>query len=48
VVNFDGHPDLIGQFVDIRITNAQPNSLRGEIVAYHDSAAGSGTQQRAS
>jgi tRNA-2-methylthio-N6-dimethylallyladenosine synthase len=48
VVNFDGHPDLIGQFVDIRITDAQPNSLRGVVVACHDSAAGSGTQQRAS
>lgn len=33
VVNFDGHPRLIGRFVDVRITEAQPNSLRGEIVA---------------
>ncbi len=33
VVNFDGHPRLIGKFVDVRITEAQPNSLRGEIVA---------------
>lgn len=33
VVNFDGHPRLIGKFVDIRITEALPNSLRGTVVA---------------
>ncbi len=33
VVNFDGQANLIGRFVDVRITEAQPNSLRGEIVA---------------
>ena len=33
VVNFDAAPDLVGQFVDIRITEALPNSLRGELVA---------------
>ena len=32
VVNFDGSPDLIGRFVDIRITEALPNSLRGVLV----------------
>jgi tRNA-2-methylthio-N6-dimethylallyladenosine synthase len=32
VVNFQGHPRLIGQFVDVRITQAMPNSLRGEVV----------------
>ena len=32
VVNFAGHPRLIGQFVDILITDAQPNSLRGRLV----------------
>jgi len=32
VVNFDTSPGLIGQFVDVRITEALPNSLRGEIV----------------
>ena len=32
VVNFDASPDLIGRFVDVRITEALPNSLRGEIV----------------
>ncbi|MFN3785965.1 MAG: tRNA (N6-isopentenyl adenosine(37)-C2)-methylthiotransferase MiaB, partial [Thiothrix sp.] len=33
VVNFDGHPRLLGKFVDIRITEALPNSLRGRVVA---------------
>ena len=28
-VNFDGEPALIGQFVDVVITEALPNSLRG-------------------
>jgi tRNA-2-methylthio-N6-dimethylallyladenosine synthase len=32
VVNFDAAPGMIGQFVDVRITEALPNSLRGEIV----------------
>ncbi len=31
VVNFAGSADLIGQFVDVRITEAMPNSLRGEL-----------------
>jgi tRNA-2-methylthio-N6-dimethylallyladenosine synthase len=31
VVNFAGPADLIGQFVDVRITAANPNSLRGEL-----------------
>jgi tRNA-2-methylthio-N6-dimethylallyladenosine synthase len=30
VVNFAGPADLIGQFVDVRITEALPNSLRGD------------------
>lgn len=33
VVNFSGNPDLIGGFVDIRITQSLPNSLRGDIVS---------------
>lgn len=33
VVNFTGDPGLIGQFVELRITEALPNSLRGELVA---------------
>ena len=31
IVNFDGDPRLIGQFIDIDITDVQPNSLRGRI-----------------
>ncbi len=33
VVNFDGPAELIGQFADLRITEALPNSLRGELIA---------------
>ncbi len=32
VVNFEGAPDLIGQFVDVEITEVLPNSLRGKLV----------------
>jgi len=32
VVNFSGPEELIGQFVDLLITQAQPNSLRGELI----------------
>ncbi len=32
VVNFAGHPDLIGQLVDVTITETRPNSLRGELL----------------
>jgi tRNA-2-methylthio-N6-dimethylallyladenosine synthase len=32
VVNFVGPADLIGRIVDVRITGANPNSLRGEVV----------------
>jgi tRNA-2-methylthio-N6-dimethylallyladenosine synthase len=32
VVNFEGHPRLIGQFVDVLISEALPNSLRGRLV----------------
>ena len=32
VVNFAGPAELIGQFVDLRITDAYPNSLRGELL----------------
>ena len=31
VVNFTGHPKLVGQFVDVSITEALPNSLRGRL-----------------
>lgn len=32
VVNFDGTPDLIGQFVDVTITEVLPHSLRGALL----------------
>jgi tRNA-2-methylthio-N6-dimethylallyladenosine synthase len=38
-VNFDGHPRLVGQFVDIEITEVMANSLRGRVVAAGDRAA---------
>jgi len=38
VVNFDADPALIGRFVDVRITEALPNSLRGELLGVEDAA----------
>ena len=35
VVNFDGPPELQGQFVKIHITEALPNSLRGQLLDDH-------------
>ncbi len=32
VVNFTGHPNLKGKFINVNITEALPNSLRGQIV----------------
>jgi tRNA-2-methylthio-N6-dimethylallyladenosine synthase len=32
VVNFPGTPELLGRLVDVRITAANPNSLRGSVV----------------
>jgi len=32
VVNFSAPPDLLGKFVDVQITKALPNSLRGRLV----------------
>ncbi len=32
VVNFIAHPRLSGQFVDVLITEALPNSLRGRLI----------------
>jgi tRNA-2-methylthio-N6-dimethylallyladenosine synthase len=32
VVNFDGHARLIGHFVDVVITEALSNSLRGRVI----------------
>jgi tRNA-2-methylthio-N6-dimethylallyladenosine synthase len=38
VVNFDAAPALIGRFVDVRITEALPNSLRGVLLSVEDAA----------
>jgi tRNA-2-methylthio-N6-dimethylallyladenosine synthase len=38
-VNFAGHPRLIGQFVDVEITEAMANSLRGRVKLADDVAA---------
>ena len=32
VVNFAGHPRLVGQLVDVTITETRTYSLRGEVV----------------
>lgn len=32
VVNFEGNPKMIGKFVDVKITEALPNSLRGTVI----------------
>ena len=37
-VNFEGHPRLIGQFVDVLITEALSNSLRGRVVVAEPAA----------
>ncbi|GAB6039516.1 tRNA (N6-isopentenyl adenosine(37)-C2)-methylthiotransferase MiaB [Endothiovibrio diazotrophicus] len=39
VVNFDGPRELLGQFAEVRITEALPNSLRGELIHHFDRAA---------
>ncbi|OCG05194.1 tRNA (N6-isopentenyl adenosine(37)-C2)-methylthiotransferase MiaB [Gilliamella apicola] len=36
IVNFAGHPDMIGKFVDVEITDIYPNSLRGKVVRTED------------
>ncbi len=35
-VNFAGNPRLVGQFVDVRISEALPNSLRGRLIGTED------------
>jgi tRNA-2-methylthio-N6-dimethylallyladenosine synthase len=37
-VNFDGAADLIGRFVDVEVTEAMPNSLRGRLIDSHCTA----------
>ena len=32
VVNFEGTPDMIGEFVDVKVTDVFTNSLRGDVV----------------
>lgn len=36
IVNFKGTPDMIGKFVDIKITDVYSNSLRGDVVRTED------------
>lgn len=36
IVNFQGTPEMIGKFVDIKITDVFTNSLRGEVVRTED------------
>lgn len=38
VVNFDGQPDMIGQFIKVMITEALPNSMRAELAVEDGSA----------
>jgi len=40
VVNFDGHARLVGQFADVIITEALPNSLRGRLTGRFESETG--------
>jgi tRNA-2-methylthio-N6-dimethylallyladenosine synthase len=32
-INFDAPPTLVGQFADVVVTQAMPNSLRGRLAA---------------
>ena len=36
VVNFEGFPNMIGQFVDVKITDVFANSLRGTVIRTED------------
>ncbi|MFT4179281.1 MAG: tRNA (N6-isopentenyl adenosine(37)-C2)-methylthiotransferase MiaB [Thermomonas sp.] len=38
-VNFPGHARLVGQFVDVVVTEAMPNSLRGRVAMADEAAA---------
>ena len=46
IVNFRGMPRLVGQMVDLRITQALPHSLRGEVVAAEPVTADPATEAR--
>ncbi len=37
-VNFEGHARLVGQMIDVRITQANSHSLRGEVVSRQEGA----------
>jgi tRNA-2-methylthio-N6-dimethylallyladenosine synthase len=37
-VNFDGDRSMLGQFIDVQITEALPNSLRGRVIGRQDAA----------
>jgi len=39
IVNFAGAPRLVGQMVDVTITEALPHSLRGEVIVRETAAA---------
>jgi tRNA-2-methylthio-N6-dimethylallyladenosine synthase len=41
IVNFRAAPDLIGRFVDVRIVEALPHSLRGELASVQGAVEGS-------
>ena len=32
IINFEGQPRLVGQMVEVKVTEAYPHSLRGEVV----------------
>jgi tRNA-2-methylthio-N6-dimethylallyladenosine synthase len=36
VVNFEGSPKMIGNFVDVKITDVFANSLRGHVIRTED------------
>ena len=46
VVNFPGGGHLIGEFVDLEIEQAMPNSLRGRLLESATAGAGGSTRQR--
>ncbi|WP_111747514.1 tRNA (N6-isopentenyl adenosine(37)-C2)-methylthiotransferase MiaB [Salinisphaera orenii] len=46
-VNFDAHPRLIGQFVDVDVTEALDNSLRGQLVIHEPAEVGPSTEAEA-
>jgi len=39
IVNFKGQPRLVGQLIDVTITEAYPHSLRAEVLTTEDASA---------